>query len=38
MVTKKTLEAEILNEALELAGDSKKRLLRSVSLPSGGLR
>lgn len=38
LLGKKTLEAEILKEALELAGDSKKRLLRTVSLPKGGSR
>lgn len=38
LLGKKTLEAEILKEALELAGDSKKRLLRSVSQPKGASR
>ena len=34
----KTLEAEILKEALEVAAGPKKGLLRSLSLPHGGLR
>jgi transposase len=34
---KKTLEAEVLREALEVV-DSKKRLLRSASLPKDGSR
>lgn len=38
LLGKKTLEAEILKEALEIAGDSKKRLLRHVSLPKDGSR
>jgi transposase len=37
LLGKKTLEAEILKEALEIAAGSKKRLLRSLSLPKGGL-
>jgi transposase len=37
LLGKKTLEAEVLKEALEVV-DSKKRLLRSVSLPKGGSR
>ncbi len=34
---KKTLEVEILKDALELAEDIKKRRLRSLSLPKDGL-
>jgi transposase len=37
LLGKKTLEAEVLKEALEVE-DSKKRLLRSVSLPKDGSR
>ncbi len=37
LLGKKTLEAEVLREALEVV-DSKKRLLRSVSLPRDGSR
>lgn len=37
LLGKKTLEAEVLKEALEVV-DSKKRLLRSVSLPKDGSR
>jgi transposase len=37
LLGKKTLEAEVLKEALEVV-DSKKRLLRSVSLPKDGFR
>ena len=37
LLGKKTLEAEVLREALEVV-DSKKRLLRSVSLPKDGFR
>jgi transposase len=37
LLGKKTLEAEVLREALEVV-DSKKRLLRSVSLPKDGSR
>jgi transposase len=37
LLGKKTLEAEVLKEALEVM-DSKKRLLRSVSLPKDGSR
>ena len=36
LLGKKTQEAEILKEALELASDSKKLLLRTASLPKGG--
>ena len=37
LLGKKTLEAEVLKEALEVV-DSHKRLLRSVSLPKDGSR
>ena len=37
LLGKKTLEAEVLKEALEVVA-SKKRLLRSVSLPKDGSR
>lgn len=36
LLGKKTLEAEILKEALEIATESKKRALRSLSLPKDG--
>jgi transposase len=36
LLGKKTLEAEILKEALEIAAQSKKRTLRSLSLPKDG--
>jgi transposase len=38
LLGKKTLEAEILKEALEVAAGSKKHLLRSLSWPRDGLR
>lgn len=38
LLGKKTLEAEILKEALEIATESKKRTLRSLSLPKDGSR
>ena len=38
LLGKKTLEAEILKEALEVASGPKKGLLRSVSVPQGGSR
>jgi transposase len=38
LLGKKTLEVEILKEALEIAGGSKKRLLRSLSSPKGDSR
>jgi len=38
LLGKKTLEAEILKEALEAATGSKRGLLRSVSLPKDGSR
>ena len=36
LLGKKTLENEILKEALDMATESKKRTLRSLSLPRGG--
>lgn len=36
LLGKKTLENEILKEALDIATESKKRPLRSLSLPKGG--
>ena len=38
LLGKKTLEAEILKEALEVATGPKKPLLRSLSWPRGGSR
>ena len=38
LLGKKTLESEILKEALEVASGPKRGLLRSVSLPQGGSR
>jgi hypothetical protein len=38
LLGKKTLEAEILKEALEVASGPKKQLLRSLSWPKGGSR
>jgi transposase len=38
LLGKKTLEAEILKEALEVATGPKKQLLRSLSWPKGGSR
>lgn len=38
LLGKKTLETEILKEALEVATGSKKHLLRSLSLPKDGSR
>jgi transposase len=38
LLGKKTLEAEILKEALEVAAGSKKQLLRSLSWPKDGGR
>jgi transposase len=38
LLGKKTLETEILKEALEVSAGSKKQLLRSLSLPKGGSR
>lgn len=35
LLGKKTMESEILKEALEIAGGPKKHLLRSLSLPRG---
>lgn len=37
LLGKKTLEAEILKEALDVVAGSKKLRLRSLSLPKGGL-
>ena len=34
----KTMEAEILKEALELASGQKKHLVRALSLPKDGIR
>ena len=38
LLGKKTLEAEILKEALDVAAGSKKALRRSLSLPRDGSR
>jgi transposase len=38
LLGKKTLETEILKEALEVAAGPKKHLLRSLSLPKGNSR
>jgi transposase len=38
LLGKKTLETEILKEALEVSAGSKKQLLRPLSLPKGGSR
>lgn len=38
LLGKKTMEVEILKAALEVVEDSKKRTLRSLSLPGGGSR
>ena len=38
LLGKKTLEAEVLREALEVAAGRKRGLLRSVSLPVAGSR
>jgi transposase len=38
LLGKKTLEAEILKEALEVSAGSKKHLLRSLSWPTDGSR
>lgn len=38
LLGKKTLETEILKEALEIAAGPKKHLLRSLSLPKDGSR
>ena len=35
LLGKKTMESEIVKEALEVAGGPKKRMLRSISLPRG---
>ena len=36
LLGKKTMEAEILKEALEVSAGSKKQLLRSLSWPKDG--
>jgi transposase len=38
LLGKKTMESEILKEALDIASGPKKHLLRSLSLPKGGSR
>ena len=38
LLGKKTMEGEILKEALEIATGPKKHLLRSLSLPKGSSR
>jgi transposase len=38
LLGKKTMEAEILKEALELAGGQKKHLVRALSPPKDGIR
>ena len=38
LLGKKTMEAEILKEALEIAGGQKKHLLRALSAPKGDTR
>ena len=38
LLGKKTMEAEILKDALDVASDSKKQTLRSVSWPKDGIR
>lgn len=38
LLGKKTMEGEILKEALEIASGSKKHLLRSLSFPKDGSR
>ena len=38
LLGKKTMEAEILKEALELAGGQKKHLVRALSAPKDGIR
>lgn len=38
LLGKKTMEAEILKEALEISGGQKKHLLRSFSFPKDGIR
>jgi transposase len=38
LLGKKTMESEILKEALEIATGPKKHLLRSLSLPKGSFR
>lgn len=36
LLGKKTMETEILKDALEVAAGSKKQMLRSLSWPKGG--
>ena len=38
LLGKKTMEAEILKEALDIAGGQKKHLLRALSAPKGDIR
>jgi transposase len=38
LLGKKTIEAEILKEALDIAGGQKKHLLRALSAPKGDTR
>jgi transposase len=38
LLGKKTMEAEILKEALEIAGGQKKHLLRALSSPKDAIR
>jgi transposase len=38
LLGKKTMEAEILKEALDIAGGQKKHLLRVLSMPKDGTR
>lgn len=38
LLGKKTMEAEILKEALDIAGGQKKHLLRALSTPKGDTR
>ena len=38
LLGKKTMEGEILKEALEIASGPKKRMLHSISLPKDVLR
>ena len=38
LLGKKTMEAEILREALELAGGQKRHLVRALSAPKDGIR
>jgi transposase len=38
LLGKKTMEAEILKEALDIAGGQKKHLLRALSAPKDSIR